>query len=143
MDCYNVGDLVEGCVVNVIDFGFFIDIYDGLEGLVYVSEIDILVGKLEDYYLVGEFVCVCILCIEDDEKKVGFIMCGVDLLMVDEIVELEVVVVSVVVEVVVVVVELEEFEDVEEEVFGEEVFVEVDFEEVVEGDFEDVVSEEE
>ena len=31
-----VGDIVTGRVVNVTDFGLFIDIYDGLEGLAHI-----------------------------------------------------------------------------------------------------------
>ncbi len=89
MDRHNVGDPVEGRVVNVTDFGLFIDIYDGLEGLAHVSEIDIPAGKLEDHYAVGEWVRARILRIEDDEKKVGLTMRGVDRLTADEIAELE------------------------------------------------------
>ncbi|MCP3993130.1 MAG: S1 RNA-binding domain-containing protein, partial [Actinomycetia bacterium] len=36
---YRVGDTLDGKVVNVTDFGLFIDIYQELEGLVQVSEI--------------------------------------------------------------------------------------------------------
>ena len=89
IDGHNVGDPVQGRVVNVTDFGLFIDIYDGLEGLAHVSEIDIPAGKLGDHYAVHEWVRARILRIEDDEKKVGLTMRGVDRLTADEIVELE------------------------------------------------------
>jgi small subunit ribosomal protein S1 len=36
---YKVGDLVEGVVVSVLDFGAFVEIQDGLHGLVHISEI--------------------------------------------------------------------------------------------------------
>ena len=38
---HHVGDTLDGRVVNVTDFGLFIDIYDGLEGLAHVSEIEV------------------------------------------------------------------------------------------------------
>ncbi len=77
MDSHNVGDDVEGRVVNVTDFGLFVDIYDGLEGLAHVSEIDVPPGRLEDHYSVGDWLRARILRIEDDEKKVGLTMRGV------------------------------------------------------------------
>ena len=89
IDDHSVGDTVEGRIVNVTDFGLFIDIYEGLEGLAHVSEIDVPSGKLEDHYSVGEWVRARILRIEDDEKKVGLTMRGVEQLTADEIEALE------------------------------------------------------
>jgi small subunit ribosomal protein S1 len=75
---HKVGDVVAGRVVNVTDFGLFIDIYNGLEGLAHVSEIDIPSGvKLEDRFTVGDYVRTRILRIEEEEKKVGLSMRGV------------------------------------------------------------------
>lgn len=37
---YKVGDVVEGEVTGVVDFGIFIKIEDGLEGLAHISELD-------------------------------------------------------------------------------------------------------
>src|SRR5262249_30449625 len=75
---HKVGDVLPGRVVNVTDFGLFIDIYNGLEGLAHVSEIDIPSGvKLEDRFTVGDYVRTRILRIEEDEKKVGLSMRGV------------------------------------------------------------------
>jgi small subunit ribosomal protein S1 len=89
VDEHHVGDDVVGKVVNVTDFGLFIDIYDGLEGLAHVSEIDVPAGKLEDHFHIGDFVRARILRIEDDEKKVGLTMHGVDRLTSNEVAELE------------------------------------------------------
>ncbi len=77
VDSHHVGDEVEGKVVNVTDFGLFVDIYEGLEGLVHVSETDGSGTHLEDHYSVGDWVVARILRIEDDEKKVGLTMRGV------------------------------------------------------------------
>jgi len=89
VDSHNVGDQVEGRVVNVTDFGLFIDIYDGLEGLAHVSEIDTASGKLEDEFSVGDLVRARILRIEEDEKKVGLTMRGVEQPTAAEIAEYE------------------------------------------------------
>ncbi|HTG36748.1 MAG TPA: 30S ribosomal protein S1 [Thermoanaerobaculia bacterium] len=89
-DKHNPGDTLEGKVVNVTDFGLFIDIYNGLEGLAHVSEIEVPAGaKLEDYYKVGDWVRTRILRVEEEEKKVGLSMRGVEQPTEEEIAELQ------------------------------------------------------
>jgi small subunit ribosomal protein S1 len=89
-DKHNPGDTLEGKVVNVTDFGLFIDIYNGLEGLAHVSEIEVPAGaKLEDYYKVGDWVRTRILRVEEEEKKVGLSMRGVGQPTEEEIAELQ------------------------------------------------------
>jgi small subunit ribosomal protein S1 len=88
-DHYRVGEEVLGRVVNVTDFGLFIDIYEGLEGLAHISEIESGGGRLEDHFEVGEWVRARILRIEDDEKKVGLSMRGVSQPTSEEIAEAE------------------------------------------------------
>jgi len=39
MDTYNVGDELEGQVTKVVSFGAFVEILDGVEGLVHISEL--------------------------------------------------------------------------------------------------------
>ncbi len=90
VDSHAVGDEVEGRVVNVTDFGLFIDIYNGLEGLAHVSEIDVPGGaRLEDHFNAGDWVRARILRIEDAEKKVGLTMRGVSQPSGKEIADLE------------------------------------------------------
>jgi small subunit ribosomal protein S1 len=87
---HRVGDTLEGKVVNVTDFGLFIDIYNGLEGLAHVSEIDVPSGaRLEDHFRAGDWVRARILRIEDAERKVGLTMRGVSQPTSDEVAELE------------------------------------------------------
>ncbi|HUF79332.1 MAG TPA: S1 RNA-binding domain-containing protein, partial [Thermoanaerobaculia bacterium] len=89
-DRNSVGDEVTGRVVNVTDFGLFIDIYNGLEGLAHVSEIDVAAGaRLEDHFSAGEWVRARILRIEEGDKKVGLTMRGVTQPAADEVTELE------------------------------------------------------
>lgn len=86
---FRVGDTVTGRVVNVADFGLFVDVYKGLEGLVHISEIDLPSGRLEDHYQVGEWVSARVLRVEEDERKVGLTMRGVTQPTADEITALE------------------------------------------------------
>ena len=74
---YQVGDTIDGRVVNITDFGLFIDVFEGLEGLSHISEIDVSGGRLEDHFKVGDWVSARILRIEEEEKKVGLTMRGV------------------------------------------------------------------
>jgi small subunit ribosomal protein S1 len=78
VEAHRVGDVLDGTVVNVTDFGLFIDIYDGLEGLAHVSEIEFPGGKLEDHFEIGQPVRARILRIEEDDKKVGLSLRGIE-----------------------------------------------------------------
>lgn len=67
---YNVGDEVEGTVTGMVDFGIFVKIEDGLEGLVHISEIDwSLVEDPRLLFKVGQKVNVKI--IEIKEGKIS------------------------------------------------------------------------
>jgi small subunit ribosomal protein S1 len=84
-----VGDIVTGRVSNVTDFGLFIDVYDGLEGLAHISEIDFSGAKLSDAYHGGDWVRARILRIEEEDRKVGLTLRGVSQPSQEEIAELE------------------------------------------------------
>ncbi len=63
---YNVGDEVSGTVTGMVDFGVFVKIEDGLEGLVHISEIDwSLVEDPRTLFKVGQKVKVKIIEIKD------------------------------------------------------------------------------
>ena len=67
-----VGDVVKGKVVNLLDFGAFVEVADGVEGLVHVSEISWdHVEKPSDELNVGDEVEVKIISIDTEEEKVG------------------------------------------------------------------------
>jgi small subunit ribosomal protein S1 len=73
------GDIVDGVVSRVADFGVFVQIDGLVEGLMHVSETPIPRGaKLADFYREGETVRAKILRIEDAELKVGLSGVGVD-----------------------------------------------------------------
>lgn len=63
---YGVGDVFEGTITGVVDFGIFIKIEEGLEGLVHISEIDW--GLVEDpriLFKVGDKIKVKVIEIKD------------------------------------------------------------------------------
>ena len=62
---YQVGDEVEGMVTGVVDFGIFIKIEEGLEGLAHISELDWgLVENPSDLFKVGDMLKAKIINIE-------------------------------------------------------------------------------
>ncbi|PIR70553.1 MAG: 30S ribosomal protein S1 [Candidatus Niyogibacteria bacterium CG10_big_fil_rev_8_21_14_0_10_42_19] len=63
---YNIGDTVEGEVAGVVDFGVFIKIEEGLEGLAHISELDWgLVDDPNQLFKVGDKVKVKIISIKN------------------------------------------------------------------------------
>jgi len=63
---YTVGDEVEGDITGIVDFGVFVKIEEGLEGLVHISEIDwALVEDPRLLFKVGQKVNVKIIEIKD------------------------------------------------------------------------------
>jgi small subunit ribosomal protein S1 len=63
---YQVGDVVEGEVTGMVDFGVFVKLEEGLEGLVHISEIDWgLVDDPRHFFKVGERTKVRIIDIKD------------------------------------------------------------------------------
>lgn len=69
---YRVGDLVEGTVTNIVSFGAFVSLPDGLEGLIHVSEMEIIgPGTSEDVLRTGEEVVVKIVRLEPEKERIG------------------------------------------------------------------------
>ena len=65
---YHVGDEVDGIVTGIVDFGVFVKIEEGLEGLVHISEIDwSLVEDPRLLFKVGDKVRVKIIEIKDSK----------------------------------------------------------------------------
>ena len=66
IDKYQVGDTVEGTITGAVDFGVFVKLEQGLEGLVHISELDW--GLVEDprtLFAVGDTVPVKVIEIKD------------------------------------------------------------------------------
>ncbi len=63
---YKVGDILDGEVTGVVDFGIFIKVKNGLEGLVHISEIDwSLVENPRSLYEVGDKTKVKVIEVKD------------------------------------------------------------------------------
>ncbi len=65
---YEVGDVLNGEVTGAVDFGVFVKIEQGLEGLVHISELDWgLVENTRALYKVGDKVKVKVIEVKDDK----------------------------------------------------------------------------
>ena len=70
---YKVGDVKNGIVTGVVDFGVFVTIDNTIEGLVHISEMDWgLVDDPRKFCTVGNQVQVKIIDIEDDKYSFSF-----------------------------------------------------------------------
>ena len=69
---FKVNDVVEGKVVKLLDFGAFVEILGGVEGLVHITEItDENIAKPSDVLKKGDKVKVKILEINEDNKRIA------------------------------------------------------------------------
>ncbi|GLC29504.1 30S ribosomal protein S1 [Clostridium omnivorum] len=69
---YSVGSTVEGTVVRLLDFGAFVEIAPGIEGLVHISEIsEERIAKPASVLKVGDKVKVKVLSIDTKEHKMS------------------------------------------------------------------------
>jgi len=69
---HGVGTVLTGKVVRTTEFGAFVELYEGVEGLVHISELaDHRVEKSEDAVAVGQEVRVKVIKIDPVEKKIG------------------------------------------------------------------------
>ena len=69
---YRQGQAVDGVVTKLTDFGAFVEIEEGIEGLIYVSEIaDHRIEKPSDVLKAGDKVRAEILSIEPKERRIG------------------------------------------------------------------------
>jgi small subunit ribosomal protein S1 len=69
---YQPGQVVSGTVTKITNFGVFVGLEDGLEGLLHISELaDHKVENPEDVVKVGEKIEVKILRVDTDDRKIG------------------------------------------------------------------------
>jgi len=71
---YPVGSVVEGKVVNITDYGAFIKIEEGIEGLLHISELSWTgrIKKPSDVIAMGDTVKVQVIDIKKNEQKISF-----------------------------------------------------------------------
>ena len=69
---YHIGDSVPGTVTKITNFGVFVELEQGLEGLLHISELaDHKVDNPEEVVKVGQKVEVRLIKIDTDERKIG------------------------------------------------------------------------
>ena len=74
---YRKGDVVVGKVTNVTDFGAFVELEEGIEGLVHVSEISReKVEKPSDVLKVGDTLSAVVLHIDPYDRRIGLSIKG-------------------------------------------------------------------
>jgi len=72
---YRIGDRVEGKITNITDFGVFIQLEDGIEGLIHISELsEEKVENPSDVVKAGEMVSAMVINIDPQERKIGLSM---------------------------------------------------------------------
>ncbi|MDG2149077.1 MAG: 30S ribosomal protein S1 [Planctomycetota bacterium] len=75
---YGPGDIVAGRVTKITNFGVFVSLEDGLEGLLHISELtDKKVESPDDVVRAGQLVDVRVLKVDSEERKIGLSMIGV------------------------------------------------------------------
>ncbi len=78
-DKYQPGQLVKGTVTKITNFGVFIGLEDGLEGLLHISELaEHKVEDPEEIVKVGQDIEVKVLRVDTDERKIGLSLKRVD-----------------------------------------------------------------
>ncbi|MCM8758755.1 MAG: 30S ribosomal protein S1 [Candidatus Omnitrophica bacterium] len=71
---YPVGSIVEGKVVNITDYGAFIKLEDGIEGLLHISEFS-WTGRVRhpsDMVAMGDTLSLKVIDIKKEEQKISF-----------------------------------------------------------------------
>lgn len=69
---YHVGDVVTGKVLRMVPFGVFVELEEGVEGLVHISQIsNVRIGKPDEVLTVGQKVDMKVIDINPELKKIS------------------------------------------------------------------------
>jgi small subunit ribosomal protein S1 len=69
---YKAGDVVKGTITKITNFGVFVGLEDGLEGLLHISELsEDKIENAEEVVKVGDPIEVKILRVDTDDRKIG------------------------------------------------------------------------
>lgn len=69
---YRIGDIVEGKIVRLVDFGAFVELEPGVDGLVHISQIsDRHIAKPSEEVQVGQRVKVKIIDLNKESRRIG------------------------------------------------------------------------
>ena len=76
-DTYQVGQVISGKIVQIKDYGAFVELEPGLDGLVHISELsDKFVKNPMDEVSVGDIVKVKVIKVDLEKNKVSLSMKG-------------------------------------------------------------------
>ncbi|MDX1664810.1 MAG: S1 RNA-binding domain-containing protein [Candidatus Promineifilaceae bacterium] len=71
-DRYHVGQLVEGRVIRVVDYGAFVEVEPGIEGLLHASEVaSVHVSDVREYLKEGENHLLRVVSIDGQRERMG------------------------------------------------------------------------
>lgn len=69
---YKIGDIAEGSISKITNFGAFVKLASGIEGLVHISELsDAEVAKVDDILKVGQVSKFRVIKVSPEERKLG------------------------------------------------------------------------
>ncbi len=69
---YNVGDVVEGEVAKIASFGAFVELANGVEGLIHISQLsEDHVKKVGDVLSIGDKVTARVVKVDPEERRLG------------------------------------------------------------------------
>jgi small subunit ribosomal protein S1 len=71
---YPVGSKIKGKVTSIADFGVFVEVEEGIEGLVYASEVGRNVENIADVVKVGDEVEALVVRVDASEQKIALSM---------------------------------------------------------------------
>jgi small subunit ribosomal protein S1 len=70
-DKYSLGDSVTGNIVSITDFGLFIEMEEGVEGLIHISEIDKKPDeKIEELFKIGDELTARVINVNAADRKI-------------------------------------------------------------------------
>ena len=69
---FKIGDVVQGTVTKITSFGAFVELKDGIDGLVHISQIsEERIDKVKDILKPGQAVTARVIKIDREERRLG------------------------------------------------------------------------
>ena len=69
---FKIGDVVQGTITKITSFGAFVELKDGIDGLVHISQIsEERIDKVKDHVSVDQAVSARVIKIDREERRLG------------------------------------------------------------------------
>jgi small subunit ribosomal protein S1 len=69
---YRIGDVVQGTISKITSYGAFVELQDGIDGFVHISQIsEDRVEKIKDFISAGDVVSARVIKIDREERRIG------------------------------------------------------------------------